>query len=72
MKMRVSHFDQHAVVIVVIGISANKPAEDWQSFSAEVSINAKLDTHIIPITKNRGYVLTNFQLKKSLLLLYYK
>lgn len=44
--MRVSHFDQHAAVIPVTGISANIPAEGWQSFNAEVNVNEKLATHI--------------------------
>lgn len=52
--MRVSHFDQHAAVIAVIGISANKPAEGWQSFKCEVTVNAKLATHISPITRIMG------------------
>lgn len=41
MKMRVSDFDQHAAIIAVIGINANKPAKDWQSFNAEVTGSAK-------------------------------
>lgn len=53
MKMRVSHFDQHAAII---GLSANKPAEDWQSFNAELNINAQLATHTVfhPSTEKWG------------------
>lgn len=36
MKMRVSHFDQHAALIAVIGISANKPAEVVQRCKVSV------------------------------------
>lgn len=51
MKMRVSHFHQHAAVIPVTGISANKPAEGWQSFNDEVNVNEKVATHIRVISR---------------------
>lgn len=39
MKMRVSHFDQHAVLIYDV-INENKPAEGWLGLIAEVTVIA--------------------------------